>query len=227
MGCDIHMRVEVRRDGKWERVEQVPTRPCSWREEGDHAGCWNCQGTGVVQRPYHDRNYTVFSVLAGVRNDGYVTPIAAPRGLPDDVTRAAPKVNEDGDDESQWEYGDHSFSWLTVAEVLAYDWQRQLKDEGWVDKATFAKWDAAGASGGPDGMYSKSVAGGLVRHVSHSDMRRRIAKPYPWEYNDAPYTPLQWTVKVADYCEHFLAFVNSLAPLGEPSEIRLVFGFDS
>ena len=130
MGCDIHLTVEKRVDGKWERVDNLPPRPCSWCEgRGHYEGrpqdaCYSCVADpdsgkptpGVQSGPYDDRNYTVFAVLANVRNDGHVTPIDRARGLPADAAR---RGGEDGD----WDYGDHSFSWLTLRELLAYDWK--------------------------------------------------------------------------------------------------------
>lgn len=208
MGCDIHMKVERRVNGKWDRVD----------------GC----------TPYHERNYTVFSVLADVRNDGNVTPIAEARGLPADAVRSEPSPDEDGYDASAYEYGDHSFSWLTLDEVLAYPWRSEMRDEGWVDAETFAKWNAGGAKSRPSG-WCKSVSGKLVNHVTNSDMRRYIADgmtEHPLIERLAGgkrsfYTLIQWTDVLADRCKSFLDFVDSLAPLGEPRDIRLVFGFDS
>ena len=85
MGCDIHLHTEVKIGGVWL-----------------HYGC-----------PDVNRNYCVFAKMAGVRNDaGYgITPIAAPRGLPKDVSEltafACELYGEDG----------HSHSFLTSGEV--------------------------------------------------------------------------------------------------------------
>lgn len=239
MGCDIHMQVEVLRDGKWSRVDELPPRPCSWcdgkvictRDDGSTYPCFDCNGKyavnktpGLTVRSYKDRNYTVFSVLANVRNDGYVKPISEPRGLPSDTDKRQ-------SDDDEWVFGDHSFSYLKLDEVLAYNWKQVIKDEGWVSAAEFAEWDANGATGAPR-SWSGGVGGGSVDHVSNSEMRERIARKragteWSWQSSRSPYTLIQWTVVLADYCESFLQFVNSLAPLGEPSNVRLVFGFDS
>lgn len=90
-----------------------------------------------------DRHYQLFAVLAGVRNGhGFagvptgeaVTPIAEPRGLPDDFAiedEAHPlatlehmnplsrKWHEDDEKLEVW-MGDHSHSWLTGKEILAW-----------------------------------------------------------------------------------------------------------
>lgn len=91
MGCDIHMQAERKVDGKW---QIVPGNFFDWR------------------------GYNVFAFLAGVRNYSGVTPIASPRGLPDDAVMA-----DDGDD-----LGDHSFSWLSLDELLAFDYAASTED---------------------------------------------------------------------------------------------------
>ena len=234
MGCDIHMQVEKHIGGVWTRVEKLPPCPCSWCDARGHhvdrdgvtkRNCYFCDGAGAETRPYRGRSYSVFSVLANVRNDGNVTPICEPRGLPADATRAAGE-DEGGNPKSEYEYGDHSFSWLTLDEVLAYDWKQLIDDEVFVDADNFAKWDAAGREGSP-GEWSAGVSGGNVVHVGNTEMRRRIRKPHGWEKNDSPYTLVRWQAHLSDYSRSFLAFVESLSNLGDPSDIRLVFGFDS
>lgn len=56
MGCDIHLHIEVKINGKWEHYSA----------------------------PYVNRWYDLFGKMAGVRSDE--EPIAEPRGLPDDAT---------------------------------------------------------------------------------------------------------------------------------------------
>lgn len=67
-----------------------------------------------------DRTYGRFGFLAGVRNYSGVTPIAEPRGVPADVS---PEVGE------ELGYGDlHSVSWLTLAELRAFNYQAMTED---------------------------------------------------------------------------------------------------
>ena len=223
MGCDIHMQVERRVNGKWERVEELPPRPCSWCEAkgGYPSGtkCWTCKGTGQQTDPFDCRNYTTFAVLADVRNDGYVKPICEPRGLPADCVR---KTDEDG---GAHEYGDHSFSWLTLAELQAYDWQQKRDDEGWVSVEEFKQWESNGR--GCPRSWCGDVGGGMVEKVSNKDMRRHIANPYPWEVGKRFYTLVQWSTTIAYRCRAFLDFMETLSALGNPDDVRIVFGFDS
>ncbi len=123
MGCDIHMTIERRVNGSWERVDELPPRACTWCDGSgryqDGRQCYGCKGSGHCTAPYDDRDYTVFSVLANVRNDGNVKPIAEPRGLPDDMVPE--RECDDEEEGSPDDHGDHSFSWLGLSELLAYD----------------------------------------------------------------------------------------------------------
>jgi hypothetical protein len=65
---------------------------------------------------YGNRNYTVFGVLAGVR-DQNVTPISKPRGLPPDVD---PTLRNELDVSDY-----HSLSYLSLKEIRDYKWDRE------------------------------------------------------------------------------------------------------
>ena len=103
MGCDIHVHIEIRYNGRWE-----------------HYAC-----------PSIDRNYALFGVMAGVRGEG--PEIVEPKGVPDDMSivtnlswekwgsdaHTASWFNEEEIDklkawlEKQKEQSDDSRSWLT------------------------------------------------------------------------------------------------------------------
>lgn len=61
MGCDIHLIVQIRKNGKWECVPDAP-------EE------------------FLQRDYCLFAFLAGVRDSFYIAAFS-PKGLPDDMKR--------------------------------------------------------------------------------------------------------------------------------------------
>jgi hypothetical protein len=59
MGCDIHLHVEIKINGKWEHYQHPKVR----------------------------RNYNLFALMADVRNsDGDVIPVSRPKGIPDDIS---------------------------------------------------------------------------------------------------------------------------------------------
>lgn len=146
MGCDIHAVIErrVQIQGDW----------YEWLNSGD---------------PDIGRHYEMFAVLAGVRNSVGVEPIAEPRGLP---AFKAWKTFQDGERWISWErdpdaerpcreieeiatrYGvdGHSHSWLTLAEIKAFDIEQYVDDPSViVGRADDGKVTATAgwASGGP------------------------------------------------------------------------------
>jgi hypothetical protein len=112
MGCDIHAIVE--RKGRY-----------GWMHSGD---------------PDIGRNYEVFAALAGVRNSYGITPVAEPKGMPG--YGGWRKHGDEGwsiwgDDAPNYEYRDyferwredeHSASWLSLAEVKAFDTTQTIDD---------------------------------------------------------------------------------------------------
>lgn len=97
--------------------------------------CWSCGGAGLCRsdgsekpeenseepdtyyapeyaaQPYHNRNYALFNLLAGVRGyDDDEGPLIPPRGVPDDAS-AFYRAHAA-------EYDWHSHSWLTFGDVL-------------------------------------------------------------------------------------------------------------
>lgn len=90
MGCDIHAVIEI--------------------------------DTGYGFADYHGeafefpvgRNYTLFALLANVRNYGSMSFIAEPRGIPTDISRETEELF------ASWEADGHSHSWVTFQELETY-----------------------------------------------------------------------------------------------------------
>lgn len=100
MGCDIHMFVETYELDRW-----------VFREEVSYC-----------------RNYTLFGVLAGIRDAG-VCPISEPRGEPADMSLNTEIPLWVRVEDLSYTRGDHSHSWVTAKEVLDYPWPEELLDE--------------------------------------------------------------------------------------------------
>lgn len=66
-------------------------------------------------------DYRIFGFLADVRNYSHSPVIAAPRGLPVDLDVV-------GDDFDSWRPDLFSTSWLTLAELQAYDYDQVFCD---------------------------------------------------------------------------------------------------
>jgi hypothetical protein len=185
---------------------------------------------GVIQSRYRDgqpwftdkgiedeRNYRVFAALADVRN-GYgfagipthkaITPISTPRGLPADFEYD--EANEDG-----W-LGDHSFSWLTIKELVEWPgWDQTLKETGVISREAFADW-VPGST--PSGWSGDIRGGGVI-------VADATAPSFPdgWTH-----VRIGWERPLRDACELFLmwlAYIN--AKYSYVPQMRMVFGFDS
>jgi hypothetical protein len=74
MGCDIHLYVEVRgADGTWQSADE-------WERDTDDGYTW--VDVPYEKEYYNGRNYSLFAMLADVRNRDGLIPFSQPRGLP-------------------------------------------------------------------------------------------------------------------------------------------------
>lgn len=118
MGCDIHMFAEVRNKEtkKWEFTGPIFKHR-------------NYQGVETISRePYSGRNYSLFAVLANVRNDDGIIPISDPKGLPDqmsDFVRYKAQL---------WEADGHSHSFFLLKELIDFSWNQEFNESGMVSQ---------------------------------------------------------------------------------------------
>lgn len=125
MGCDIHMHLEYKKNGRWWCGDYYRVNPYYY-EKGNNEPKYTkvswCE----------DRNYGLFATLANVRNYSDNDYIDEPRGLPDDITK---EVEEDSDD---WGIDGHSHSYFTLRELIEYrDTHPFLKRSGLVSKEEY------------------------------------------------------------------------------------------
>lgn len=132
MGADIHGVVQTR----WARNPAGQER---WRSVMEIEG---------------GRNYALFAALANVRNYGDITPISEPRGLPEDFETDGDEVKLAYSDGKVW-MGDHSYTWLTLEELLDWDGWDQKLDDGTLEEycRTFWRWLEYLESKYSDGLY--------------------------------------------------------------------------
>lgn len=172
MGCDIHMYVEHKQDGVWKSAD-------IWKPDKYFDSKYETVQKDIVEyedRFYAGRNYDLFAILANVRNgygfagtdtgDGFI-PISEPRGLPDDVSELIKDESED------WGPDGHSHSWLTLKELLEYDWGQVTKHRGWVSQPVYTLWLKDGKRGEPR-SYSGHVSGPDIEHISVEEMEKKI-----------------------------------------------------
>jgi hypothetical protein len=107
MGCDIHMYLEKKVNGKWVSADPI-TKVGDGLLDVDHR-----------HRVYTGRNYLLFSVLAGVRE-----PIPGlwqkykVKGFPEDADPMIKKIYK------RWGGDAHTASHLTLKELKEVDWNK-------------------------------------------------------------------------------------------------------
>jgi hypothetical protein len=86
------------------------------------------------ERPYNiielygDRDYTLFSILADVRNYSNNKSISSPKGIPNDVTKEVKEEYE------RWDGDGHSHSWFTLKELMKYKDSTTVKHSGLISQ---------------------------------------------------------------------------------------------
>lgn len=222
MGTDIHLAVQRRRDDRWERVERVVPNP--YFDPADEDGSPETQRESL----YEGRHYVVFAALAGVRNGegfaGCVThvpliPVAPYRGLPEDFeAEMAGGYYHEGTS-----MGDHSFTWMTLAEIEAYKWDQILVRSGWVSAPVRLAQLKAGLRRPSE--WCGGIGGPGIRHISIAQMDAEIKAG---NIDDRAYAELTWDENLKYVCAGFLNLLPALRALAPSSDdVRLVMGFDS
>lgn len=251
MGCDIHLIAEVRRryiQGEtpreyWTRVAPPEVFRCprcsrDFLARSDVAWIDAKSAMRAVTCWYCDRNYDTFAILANVRNgygfagcdtgDGFV-PIAVPRGLPADLgTENAARDGHDGYYYDGFWLGDHSHSWLTLRELLDYEWMhwRTLK-RGVIPWSAFVDREAAGETGPPK-EYCAEIAGPGIVTLSE-DEARRWRRIFQAVKSDGVHVRATWGTSyraaAGEFCDRVIPGLQALG--AAPEDVRIVFGFDS
>ena len=208
MGCDIHLYVEHKLDGKWAPVS------------GEF---------------YDQRNYSLFAILANVRNGADFKPITKYRGLPSDVSKVVLQKSE------SWDLDAHNHNWLLLSELLSYDWTQTVRRTGVVSALEYDKWCKYDRQHGeaPD-QFCGVVFGSDVVMISEEDMEKRLAdKTLPDKWNNARrdaiatnlhgvYCHVTWTEPYYQCCRSFWSdTIPRLLRLGSPDDVRIVFWFDN
>lgn len=241
MGCDIHPVIQAREsfEHPWEFVEYCPAEYIETRN-------YDVLSCNPIWLGLKERNYQYFSVLAGVRNSGDITPIDQPRGFPKGFNPSripsiygAYGATYDYDDNTSYDLGDHSFSWVSLRELIDYPyWNQTLRSE--TVRMLLPSYM----------RYQKALKRNPTKTLIYNYTNLPTLSP---PYNDYVYisedeaknpsiaTQMQSVFmknvgveviveyKLRDICselyEHSIPWLLTLAP--SPDDVRLVFGFDS
>lgn len=149
-------------------------------------------------------------------------PIFNPRGVPED---ASPEFVEISDG---WGGDGHSHSYLTVRELLDYDWDQQTRLCGWVGEEEYVKWRDKGSPS----SWVGGISGQCVKHVTNEEMEQHICEKQahvPQAHSaDAVFTEVSWGTSYRECASVFLEeTLPALQELGPSKDVRIVFFFDN
>jgi len=242
MGTDIHSVVQRKVNGIWQLEKVPPELQSEYRN-----GTGNAYDQWMYNyRAYDERHYDVFAVLADVRNGtgfagvltGYpVPPISEPRGLPDDFECKCPRYTDDEypDDEddssseySQWAMGEHSFSWVTLRELMEYPWQTGRIKVGVISLTEFAVRVQLNITERPED-YCGMISGQGIKVLSEAEAIQVLRDPSPTVDGNKTYVQITWNQPIISEDDTLLAdWIPWMKTLDEnPDNVRMVFGFDS
>jgi hypothetical protein len=217
MGCDIHFFVERRKRGRWGEVYKKEKVEIRYPKGKPYVYYTNYYG-------YRGRNYDLFAILAGVRNYNDIQPISEPRGLPDDVCKPIKKESD------AWDCDGHSHSYLTLKELLNFDWEQGYLATAVMGHQEFDRWDKKSC---PD-SYCRGISGANVVDISQAEYGRlkslgqldptiTYAIQVTWKdsYKDA--------VKDGEFFKKTIPRLKDLMREQDlrPEDIRIVFWFDN
>lgn len=122
MGTDIRIYAEQHMNGRWQFIGKM-TKNMYYEYDPEHENEYHPENL------YDIRNYSLFAILADVRNDEGYECIAPRRGRPDDLSPEVKSWFEYFQDDELYE------SWLTLEELVNFDWHgKRIKIYAIVDK---------------------------------------------------------------------------------------------
>ena len=246
MGCDIHLFVEVRKNGKWEAIKDIDKIAlCRAKEDlEDFDGCDDPDFLGynreyLLERVeqesqqkymflYNGRNYNLFSMLAGVRN-GYIsngntymiTPIDDARGVPSDASSAYKEYVD------EWGRDGHSHSYFTLSE---------LDDPSyWLDTERFGGYMAPEAfkryMEQKNASYYININNELNTVISNEEMMAYVESDKFDPFCNNLLTFLEWDTPRFKLDSYFynevLGYLRNLGEKYGDDNVRIVFFFDN
>ena len=135
MGCDIHIYTEARQSikniYKWVNIDNWRVNP--YFREFDEAREYK------IKEIYGDRNYELFSFLAGVRNYAGNPSFGFDRGLPEDISPTTKKESD------LWDCDGHTHGYCTLKELKeAISKVKKIRREGAVTKEAAERYRTTG-----------------------------------------------------------------------------------
>ena len=206
-----------------------------FQRKDKNTGKWH----GVSSTYEQERHYQLFAVLAGVRNGtGFagvttgspVKPISEPRGLPLDfqideqdchqievLEHMDPRRRQwhEKDDSLKVWMGDHSYSWLSGEEMLAWvENAPTVTKTGILARDVYEAWDGTTTPL----SYCGGISGPNVVVVNDNTVDKDQCPNWT-------HIRCYWESNLAEELAYFFDEIKRLVE--EHGEVRFVFGFDS
>ena len=192
MGCDIHLLVEVKKDGIWESADE-----------------WNTDDKEYIHvdydnQLYKDRDYTLFALLADVKNYHNIKPICQPKGYPSNVS------DQVFDFINYWNDDGHSHTYFTLKELIEIDWNNTIKEAGYMDNGQWKAFNQSMKTLNPD--YD-------LRYPYSQGIGPELRRTQTWR---------EWEVPLKTEAGNFYdVVIPKLTEMGEPENVRIVLFFDN
>lgn len=215
MGCDIHLVIQRKEaDGNW---HEVPYQH-KWNEDQPTA-------PNVAQAPwiFRNRNYDLFGILADVRNGRGWPSIAPDRGLPVEFSEKIVAPDPNYPDDGPRSLGDHSFTWIGLEELKAFDWDGTRAKLYGVVPAD--RYEVLTQSGDAPKEYSGHITGpGIIVYTPEQYRAVKTAGTLA----PRPYVRMSWAESAREATYDWPGkIVPWLEKLADGRPLRLVMGFDS
>jgi len=180
-----------------------------------------------------NRDYTLFAVLADVRNNS-IQSLFANRGLPKDAANRTKKEIEERDSDY------HSHTYFTVQELLNTKWDKVGQSHGtailFADQ--YQTWKDTGKV--PDDAQEYAYGGGVSdREVSEEEMTMLLmsnetralvkTKKSGGEivFRSGPYVQIESPRTYRQLVPQLISIIPDLQKLGDPEKVRIVIAFDN
>ncbi|MHC5253162.1 hypothetical protein ACYRFS_12760 [Listeria kieliensis] len=184
---------------------------------------------------YWGQNYSVFAVLANVRNQhsffslnrgDIFEPICQPKGMPKDPSEVLRRHWE------EYREVGYSSSYLTLKELKAFDWKsKQVMRCGYVGEENYLKFvdDKKKGKCSEASYIVGGIGGANIIVLSNQEMENLIKGERPREKEESYYTIVTWKASYEQECADFL---RSVIPTLEKIEngvgsdnVRIAFFF--
>lgn len=206
------MYAEVRKNGVWKKVGEL--FPSAFKE----------MFPNLTDRVCDERNVILYELFGWISNklDKYteIKPISELRGLPDDVS-------EDIASNDYFRFGGFT-SYLTLNEILSYNWEATISRVGRIPEKTYVKWKKDGVTPARwdrhiTGEDKKVITSFVMNGILEGSIQRDEGVKY---YVIVEYEPKSYKEYCNFFCNTSLPLLLQLVPKGGSYEdVRVVYTF--